>query len=277
MKKTFLSIFVFSFIYFTASFADDSVIVTGIGNTPDEAKRNAFINAIEQKLGVMVAADILVENGDMIKDKIYTNTQGYIDNYTVISSGKDGSLFIVTIKASVSRQSILSEIDELNHLNDAKASYEAAHCRKLGTIHNSVMCSGGMISLSNMNYGIHSDSYMLLRYYINFDEKIELLQIYTQLTLSNPGGFYSAEDQLGNEWRVSRVYLGKQYEYDFSRDKIATEAFILETDNISYIKEFIATGLIVKFTGNYYKRMNLNIPSAYIEGFVRYIEELGDD
>jgi hypothetical protein len=244
-----------------SAFADDAVIATGIGNSADEAKKNAFINAVEQSIGVMVSNEMLIENGDMIKDTIYTNSQGYIDNYTVVSSGRDGDTFVITIKAMVSRNKIQTKIEEISHLNDAKASYEESSCKWL--TQDALMCSGGQISIFNMNYGIQASSYILLRYFVNFKRAEELMQIYIDISLSSPGGFYAAEDHLGNVWEVLPIYLGRN---------AASEAFALQTTDISYLKRFINTGLKIKFTGNK-KTVNINIPAAYIEGYVKFIED----
>jgi hypothetical protein len=258
MKKMFCLLFLAAAF---SAFADDFVIATGIGNSADEAKKNAFINAVEQSLGVMVSNEVLVKNGDLIKDTIYTNSQGYIDNYTVISSGRDGDTFVITIKAAVSRNKIQTRIDEISHLNDAQASYEESSCKWL--TRDALMCGGGQISIFNMNYGIQASSYILIRYFVNFKRAEELMQIYIDIALSSPGGFYAAEDHLGNVWEVIPVYLGGD---------AASEAFALQTGDIAYLKRFTNTGLKIKFTGNK-KTVSLNIPAAYIEGFVKFIED----
>jgi hypothetical protein len=254
MKKVFFLLFLF-FISLSVS-ADDAVIATGTGATAEEAKKSAFINAVEQRIGVMVSSDILVENGELIKDRIHANTQGYIDSYTILSTVKDGELFVVTIKALVSEKRIKSDIEEISHLNDAKASYEETDC--VNYAHFSyIMCNGGMISISNMNYGIRPDSYMKIRYYMG--KSGEYLQIYVVIGVTGSNNFHSAKDQFGGSLKVVRLIDG---------------SYVLQTEDISYLKKFAATGLSIEFARDGGKSVGLNIPSAYIEGYVKYLEDL---
>jgi hypothetical protein len=246
---------------------DKSVIVTGMGVSMEDARKNAFITAVEQSLGVMVSSDVLIENGNLIKEKIRSNSTGYIENYSIISSGKDGDIFIVTIKATVSGKKVQTTLDEITHINDALLSYEAVKCQ-LG-YKNSIWCKGGDIAIGNMNFGIHSDSYALLRYYTG---DITENQLYFHLTLREKGYFYEAKDQDGKN--IELKYVDMQSDSNNSPGRTVTEDFILVLDsgNFTYLKKFIYTGLEVKVIGSK-TTVTIKIPGAYIEGFKNYIEE----
>ena len=42
-------------------------------------------NAVEQAVGTMVDSTTLVKNNMLINDEIYTQSRGYITNYTILS------------------------------------------------------------------------------------------------------------------------------------------------------------------------------------------------
>ncbi len=265
MKKLFTVLFVFAAC---AAFSqDDSIIVTGFGNSPEEAKKSAFITAIEQTVGVMVSSEVLLENGELIKDKLHSNSQGFIESYNIISSGKDGNTFVVTIKAKVAKNKIQTRLDEITHLNDARLSYEAVRCNP--AYKNAMWCKGGDISLFNMNYGIHADSYALLRQYRG---DITETQLYFRMTLREKAYFYEAADSNGNKLELKYVDMGSAGEN--APGRTVTEDFIIVLDSRTpqYLKKFINNGLEIKVTGSN-KVAAIKIPGAYIEGFVKYIEE----
>ena len=50
--------------------------VTGVGTDPDKAVQNAFSQAIEQVVGVLVDADTVVKNDQLIRDEVLTYSRG---------------------------------------------------------------------------------------------------------------------------------------------------------------------------------------------------------
>jgi len=94
----------------SAAGASDSrlltVVCTGIGLSPDEARQNAFASAIEQTMGVLVDAETLVENDEIIRDNVLTFTRGTVKHFQVLSNWQQGDLHYVRIRADVA-------IDEL--------------------------------------------------------------------------------------------------------------------------------------------------------------------
>ena len=60
--------------------------------TKDEATKRALRIAVEQGVGVLVSSETLVENNQLINDKIYTAVAGYVSTYDVLedNGGADG-------------------------------------------------------------------------------------------------------------------------------------------------------------------------------------------
>lgn len=68
-----------------------------------EAKDKALRDAVEQVAGVMVSADTLTQNSQLISDRIYANAQGYIRSFEVLKQEEKGGVMAVTVKAQVGR------------------------------------------------------------------------------------------------------------------------------------------------------------------------------
>lgn len=99
---------------------------TGLGSTFEEAKENAFKQAIENRIGVLVLSDREVQSYKLLKDEILTYSAGYVDDYTIISQDKAGKKWFVTIDVWVSSSKLTSRIisskESDGRLNGKKAS-----------------------------------------------------------------------------------------------------------------------------------------------------------
>jgi|GEM_PF-3217674 len=99
MKKFLLAAICFLLIG-NVTFAK-SVQVVGTGITERAAIHNAMRQAIEQVLGARIDAKTFVRNHAVIEDEIFTNSEGYVSSFEVISKSRDGDLFAVEILAEV--------------------------------------------------------------------------------------------------------------------------------------------------------------------------------
>ncbi|MBI5237425.1 MAG: hypothetical protein HY887_03275 [Deltaproteobacteria bacterium] len=93
------------------------------GNTAiarDNAINDGLAKAVEQAVGTMVAAETLVENYQVLKDSVYTKTQGYIKNYTVTGESQTGNMYQVNLRATVAVGNLKSDLDAIGLLH-AKA------------------------------------------------------------------------------------------------------------------------------------------------------------
>ena len=97
----------------------DYLEVTGYANVLDGRKdlarenaiQNAFRRAVEQAVGVMIESESVVNNSELIKDKICSQSAGYIKKYTISKESFDGDLCTVEIKALVSKVKLQKGLD----------------------------------------------------------------------------------------------------------------------------------------------------------------------
>ncbi|HIE51427.1 MAG TPA: hypothetical protein EYP85_06675, partial [Armatimonadetes bacterium] len=87
----------------------------------DEALADARRNAVEQGIGVFVSSETLVENYQLIYDRILTKSrEGMVANVKVLQEGPDQNfpdqLYRVRIRALVSLVPIAQELLDLNEL-----------------------------------------------------------------------------------------------------------------------------------------------------------------
>ena len=98
-----------------SGFCDEAEImkVRGKGTGVDkiEALKDAYCDAIERAVGVYVDAEQMVNNEDLVKDQILTQSNAYIEKYTIVKESKsvDG-LIAVTILADVRKRELTRKI-----------------------------------------------------------------------------------------------------------------------------------------------------------------------
>jgi len=102
-----------SFIFCSNIIFAQSITVTGYGDTKDKALKSAFQNAVEQEVGVLVDTRTVIKNNKLIKNKILTFSNGYIKDYTEVSSKEQLGFWTVKINAVVERQKLLSKIKKI--------------------------------------------------------------------------------------------------------------------------------------------------------------------
>src|SRR5665647_192375 len=104
-----LCILLSAFFLVSVSVADQPedlqmVVADGTGtNSKKEALHNAFVNAVEQAIGVQVKSETIVENAQLIKDKIYAKSDGYVKKWETVDEQKQGDLFHIKIKAWIGK------------------------------------------------------------------------------------------------------------------------------------------------------------------------------
>ena len=78
-----------------------TVTVAGMGSTATEAENDALRNAVEQTVGVLIDSKTMVEKNKVLNDQIYTQSKGFIRNYSVIDKMQNISGWTVTVEADV--------------------------------------------------------------------------------------------------------------------------------------------------------------------------------
>lgn len=82
----------------------------------DKAIEDALRNAVEQATGSLIENETLVENYQLLSDKIYSQSRGYVQTYEVLNEKVDQGLYRVTIQASVASGELKNDLRALNVL-----------------------------------------------------------------------------------------------------------------------------------------------------------------
>ena len=114
-------------LYFAA--APVNTTVEGVGviiddNTAqarDQAIQDALRLAVEQAAGTMVSSETLVQNYEVLRDQVYSQSQGYIRHYEVTNEATEGNLYRVTIQASVAMGNLKNDLAALGLLMARKS------------------------------------------------------------------------------------------------------------------------------------------------------------
>ena len=87
----------------------------------DEAIADGLRNAVKQAVGTMVDSETIVNNFQLISDKIYENTKGYVRNYKIDREWKDEDNVInVMVIAEVAIGNLQKDVDAIRHLLEQK-------------------------------------------------------------------------------------------------------------------------------------------------------------
>ena len=104
--------------------SDNYIRTIGVGNTYEEAKHNAFKEAIEYQVGVVIASERESYNDKLIKNEILAYSSAFVDEYKIISQQNIGNKIqvVVDVKLSLLRLSdrILSKGKDSKNLEGAK-------------------------------------------------------------------------------------------------------------------------------------------------------------
>lgn len=87
---------------------DITLVVSGNGANKEEATKVALRSAIEQVYGTFVSANTSIVNDELTKDEIVTVASGNVKSYTELSYNIIDGISAVTIKATVSRNKLVS-------------------------------------------------------------------------------------------------------------------------------------------------------------------------
>lgn len=79
---------------------------SNMGKARDEAIWDAQRKAVEKGVGVFLSAETVVSNARLIEDSIYTQANGFVEDYKILSETKDEFLYYVKIKAVVKTSDI---------------------------------------------------------------------------------------------------------------------------------------------------------------------------
>ncbi len=86
----------------------------------DEAIADALRKAVEQAVGTMISSETVVKNFQLLSDKIYNRTQGYVRNYTIIKEWKEDNIYNVKVSAEVTTAELKDDLFALKLLQERK-------------------------------------------------------------------------------------------------------------------------------------------------------------
>jgi hypothetical protein len=101
------------------------VTVEGVGNTADEALKDAFRAAVQVVMGTLVEAETRVEN-DTVLEQVLTFSDGYIETWEPVSDYKKDGLVRRRIAALVRRDDLMLATGRSSSVLDARGLYAEA-------------------------------------------------------------------------------------------------------------------------------------------------------
>lgn len=104
------------FAALAAASGERKIIAHGLGLTEDAARRQAYRNAVQSVIGTMVVAETIVENDEVVRDKVLSHSDGYISAARQIGGTRsvgDG-LVEVTMEVTVKSDSLREKLQAVN-------------------------------------------------------------------------------------------------------------------------------------------------------------------
>jgi hypothetical protein len=90
-----------------------SVVATGVGTDSNMATKNGIRAAVEQAVGAYISSETIIVNDVMLEDKIYSYSDGYVQEMKIISSRAKGGLVYVKIEAKVVASALKRDLANL--------------------------------------------------------------------------------------------------------------------------------------------------------------------
>lgn len=85
----------------------------GVGATRDSALKDAYRDAIERAIGVYVDAEQIVQNNELVSDKILTHSNAYIEDYKIIKEYTENNIITIRILASVKQDTLTRKLSDV--------------------------------------------------------------------------------------------------------------------------------------------------------------------
>ncbi len=82
----------------------------GVDIARDNALKDALRKAVEQGVGSLVSSETRVQNFQLISDRIYAKSTGYVSSYRVVTEGLEGATYRVVLRAKVKTDQIQDDL-----------------------------------------------------------------------------------------------------------------------------------------------------------------------
>ena len=87
-----------------------------VGGRKDQAReaalQNAFRRAVEQVVGVSLESKTVVKDSELLNDKIFSKSHGFIKTYRIVDEKVEGDAYRIMVFASVSRYKLEQGLDD---------------------------------------------------------------------------------------------------------------------------------------------------------------------
>ena len=134
------------------------IIVTGVGTDPEKAVQNAFSQAIEQTVGLLVESETVVKNDQLIHDEILTFSRGYVEKYEVIRRWQEEGLHHAKIRAVVAKDKLVEKLRGIKvavrevsgELPARQFEFDAKNEEQAGNMFKKAMADFDMVKLTKV-------------------------------------------------------------------------------------------------------------------------------
>ena len=101
---------------FAKDASTEEITVTGIGTTLASAEKQALASAIRQAVGAYMDSKTIIENEEVIQDRILSVSNAFVDKYQVVGQPKKSAdgLVEITILAKVKTNQVVQALKENN-------------------------------------------------------------------------------------------------------------------------------------------------------------------
>jgi hypothetical protein len=111
------------------------VVTEGVGTNVEEAKEDAYREAVRQVVGAYVQADTLTKNDELIEDKVVALSGGFVQKADILPASvkTEGGLTRVRVRAEVKVTEVMRSLERLNvTITGVRTSDLAAQVTTLG-------------------------------------------------------------------------------------------------------------------------------------------------
>jgi hypothetical protein len=81
-----------------------------------DAKNAALREAVEQVAGIMVSSDTLTSNSQLIKDRVFANSAGYVRKYDILEKKEERGVMKVSVRAEVGTAQLDKDLQSVQAL-----------------------------------------------------------------------------------------------------------------------------------------------------------------
>ena len=192
--------------------AEEFIRTEAWGPDEDTAVHNAFVTAIETKVGILLLSDRETKNYNQVKNDVYAYSAGYITEYKVISESKSNAGITVIVDSKVATSKIKNRIlignqssSELNG-SDAIASFSTYNDTKISEDN---LLKKVLLNYPTSAYNVELDASSVKS---NVNRVFELaVGFHVSMNpefISSARDIFSVIDNSSNNERISKVLIG---------------------------------------------------------------------